>query len=172
MIIRAATEHDILGIVGVGRQSFTGAFGHLFPADVLARYLANTYSVPKITASLAQPNNVYFVAESSAGVVGFLKLKRDCPHRLVPEIAPIQLQKIYILPGCTDAGIGSQLMQVGEQTIRSSPSRCAWLMMYEGNHRAAAFYRRFGYSAIGQDTHDFEQIRVNFIVMQKDYRTT
>jgi len=85
MKVRDATDHDVEEIVRVGRASFAWAFAHLFTPDVLARYLAATYSTEKISASLSRSDNVYFMAESQGDVVGFLKLKRNCPHHLIED---------------------------------------------------------------------------------------
>jgi ribosomal protein S18 acetylase RimI-like enzyme len=171
MNIRKATNRDIEGIVLVGRKSFTRAFAHLFPSDVLERYLDQTYSPEKITASLSKSDNIYAVAETQDGIVGFLKLKLNCPQDLIQDAHQIQLQKIYVLPQSADAGVGSKLMQTAEQKIFSEAPDCAWLMVYENNCRAISFYERFGYVIIGKAHHDFEQIRVNFAVMKKNYRT-
>lgn len=43
------------------------------------------------------------------------------------------------------------------------------LVVYEGNHHAISFHQRFGYVCYGRDFHDFEHIRVDFTVMNKDY---
>jgi ribosomal protein S18 acetylase RimI-like enzyme len=171
MKIRDATNGDIEGIVLVGRKSFIWAFAHLFPSDVLERYLDKTYSTEKITASLSKPNNIYAVAETQEGIVGFLKLKLNCSHDLIQDAHQLQLQKIYVLPQSADAGIGSKLMLEAEKRILSEAPDCAWLMVYEKNHRAISFYKQFGYGIIGKAHHNFEHIRVSFAVMKKNYRT-
>lgn len=72
MKIRRGIAGDEKAISRVGRLSFSGAFGHLFPAEVLARYLDETYSEPKIASSLSKTGSVYLVAEVEDSVVGFL----------------------------------------------------------------------------------------------------
>jgi len=169
MEIRNATAGDEDAIAYVGRESFSWAFGHLFPTDVLSRYLDATYSDGKILSSLSKPDNVYFVAEVEDRVVGFLKLKQSCSHNLIQRADQVQVQKIYVLSDMAGSGIGSGLMRSGEEEIRAVAPVSAWLMVYEGNHRAVSFYEQFGYSSIGKDTHNFEDIRVTFTVMKKEY---
>lgn len=168
-MIRQATQSDAADIGRIGRESFTWAFAHLYTSDILARYLDETYSASKIAASLAQPDNLYFVAQSHNSVVGFMKLKLHCSHDLLQGERQLQLQKIYVQPDAAGSGIGSVLMHSGETTIQRHAPVSAWLMVYEGNHRVVSFYQRFGYHAIGKDSHDFENIRVRFTVMKKDY---
>jgi ribosomal protein S18 acetylase RimI-like enzyme len=169
MSVRSAKRGDEEAIAHIGRESFTWAFGQLFPADVLTRYLDATYSAGKILLSISKPNNVYFVSEAEDRIVGFLKLKRSCRHFLIRDSRQLQVQKIYVLPNAANMGIGSSLMRLGEESVRALAPISAWLMVYEGNHRAVSFYERLGYCPIGRDNHDFEAIRVGFTVMKKDY---
>ena len=92
-------------------------------------------------------------------------------RRLIRFANQVQLQKIYVLPAFANSGIGSGLMRSAEAQIHGSPFVSAWLMVHEENRRAVAFYERFGYRVIGRDTHDFEDVRVPFCVMEKTYVT-
>ena len=165
--IRKAQDNDAKAIIQIGRISFTYAFGHLFNRDILGRYLDATYSFKKIHSSLSKPNNIYFIGEIDDVIVGFLKLKRNCPHHLIQDSYQWQVQKIYVFPDCASKGVGSELMKTGERTIAVDMPGIAWLMVYGKNKGAISFYQRFGYIFIGKDYHDFEHIRVGFNVMKK-----
>ncbi len=166
-IIREANLTDHKDIAEVGRKSFKWAFEELFPSDVLVRYLDNTYTEDKITKSLLNKENSYFVAESNRSLVGFLKLKYSCSHNLSSFENQLQLQKIYILPDQANSGLGSKLMKFSEKKIAKISPVLVWLQVYEGNDRAKSFYRRFGYTPIGKDEHLFEEIRIKYTVMSK-----
>lgn len=112
MSVRSAKRGDEEAITHIGRESFTWAFGHLFPADVLTRYLDATYSAGKILSSISNPNNVYFVSEAEDRVVGFLKLKRSCRHFLIRDSRQLQVQKIYVCE-CRQHGYRFELDAIG-----------------------------------------------------------
>jgi ribosomal protein S18 acetylase RimI-like enzyme len=169
MRIRRGVAGDEEAICCIGRESFSSAFGQLYPPDVLDRYLDDKYSASKIASSLSKSGNFYFVAEVDHEIFGFIKLKRSSHHRLIHRDCQIQIQKIYVLPKFTNSGLGSSLMRSAEAEIGETPSVSAWLMVYEGNRRALCFYERFGYRVIGRDTYDFEDVRVQFSVMEKTY---
>jgi diamine N-acetyltransferase len=167
MEIRRGVAGDEKAISRIGRESFSWAFGHLYPTDVLERYLDDTYSARKLALSLSKPSNLYFVAEVEDGLVGFLKLKRFCNHPLIRCAGQVQVQKLYVLPESANLGVGSSLMRSAEAEISALLPVSAWLMVYVENRRARCFYERFGYEIIGSDTHDFEDVRVSFSVMKK-----
>jgi ribosomal protein S18 acetylase RimI-like enzyme len=167
-IVRPAAAADAPAIAAVGGRSFTWAFGHLFTPEVLGRYLAQTYSVAKIRSSQSKPEHLYYVAEAEGTILGFLKLKRNCPHPALTG-RQWQLQKLYVEPDRTRHGIGLVLMAEGERAWGAEGAACTWLLVYAGNERAHAFYRRFGFLPAGSEVHDFEHIRVEFRLLVKRY---
>lgn len=169
IMIRRGVAGDARGISRTGRESFSRAFGHLYPLDVLERYLDDTYSEQKIVSSFSNSRNVFIVADVDDEVVGFLKLKLACHHQLIHGECQVQVQKIYVLPNFANSGLGSCLMRSADAEIGGILSVAAWLMVYEENRRAVCFYERFGYRVIGRDTYGFEGIRVPFTVMEKNY---
>ena len=148
--------------------SFTWAFGHLYQEGTLARYLEATYSHAKIARSLAKPTNTYFVAEVDGRVLGFLKLKEDCPNASITGPGtPWQTQKLYVDPGTLRSGIGRQLMRAGEEWMRMRGAGSTWLVVYRGNDPAIRFYETLGFQQVGVEFHDFEELRVEFRLMGK-----
>ncbi|WP_291271494.1 GNAT family N-acetyltransferase [Geothrix sp.] len=167
-LIRPARPEDGTAIASVGRESFTWAFGHLYEAGTLARYLEATYSPAKIARSLAKPSNTYFVAEVEGRVLGFLKLKEACPHpSATGPGTPWQTQKLYVDPGTLRSGLGRQLMLAGEAWMRTRGAGSTWLVVYQGNASAIRFYESLGFRQVGVEFHDFEQLRVEFKLMEK-----
>lgn len=166
MRIRKAHPADAPVIAQIGAVSFSQSFGHLYPEDVLKRYLQRTYASEKIRYSLTKENNMYFVAEENGAVVGFLKLKKNSKHNMIKDRKQIQLQKIYLLPERTGLGAGTLLMEFTKKLMDEFLPVTLWLMVYENNKGAITFYQRLGYETIGYAGYDFENIHVNFNVMK------
>jgi ribosomal protein S18 acetylase RimI-like enzyme len=167
-LIRPALFEDAPAIASVGRASFTWAFGHLYQEATLARYLEATYSTAKIARSLAKPTNTYLVAEVGGRVLGFLKLKGDCPHpSLTTPGTAWQTQKLYVDPGALRSGLGRRLMQAGEERMRTQGVGSTWLVVYQGNDSAICFYESLGFKQVGVESHDFEELRVEFKLMER-----
>ena len=162
ILVRPALPDDAAAIARIGRESFTWAFGHLYPQDVLDRYLANTYGVSKIAGSLAKPGNVYLVAEGEAGLQGFLKLKAG-PGGVW------QTQKLYVDPSAIQGGFGKRLMLAGLELMRGRGAVSTWLEVYTENERALRFYGGLGFVETGRTEHDFETVHVVFKRLERRF---
>lgn len=154
-LIRPALPADAAAIAAVGSRSFVWAFGHLFPEDVLGRYLERTYSVAKLASSLAKPGNTFFVAERDGALQGFLKLKAE-PGNVW------QTQKLYVEPEVVQAGLGKALMAAGLDLMRARGAESTWLLVYRENARAHRFYLAHGFQEAGLETHAIEGIEVEY----------
>lgn len=164
--VRRADGADAEAIAIVGRRAFSTAFSHLFPASVLKRYLEAEYSAGALRRSLAMDGHHYWVAEHDR-VSGFIKLRDNRPHPRLHHARPWQIEKLYVEPGKSGCGCGSSLLATGEAFMRDNDCDCAWLLVYEGNHRAGEFYRRRGYTEGGKDSIDVEDVRVPFKLLLK-----
>jgi ribosomal protein S18 acetylase RimI-like enzyme len=80
-----------------------------------------------------------------------------------------QLQKLYIDPDRLRSGLGLALMTAGEQAMQAEGVELVWLLVYAGNERAQAFYRRFDYRPAASEAHDFEHIQVEFKLLVKRF---
>jgi ribosomal protein S18 acetylase RimI-like enzyme len=166
MKVRPATAEDSIAIAAVGRLAFSAAFSDLFPDDVLERYLESEYSAGALRRSLAMDGNHYWVAERDS-VFGFIKLRANYPHPQLRYLRQWQIDKLYVDPGESGRGCGTRLLATGEEYLRTKAGDCVWLLVYQGNHRAMAFYRRRGYAEGGTDFIAVEDVKIPFKLLLK-----
>jgi ribosomal protein S18 acetylase RimI-like enzyme len=147
---RPAATSDVPALAKLGRSSFVDAFGHLYSADNLDRFLEQAYSPGLIEAELANPVRLYRVAERDGQLVGYCKigfevtLDHDAKGRRVME-----LKQLYLLGGETGSGIGTALMAWALDEARTRGFDDVILSVWSGNHRAQRFYARYGFEKIG-----------------------
>ena len=152
--IRVANTSDATSIALLGNATFKETFGHLFhDREDLRIYLEQTFSMEKITKSLAKSNNIYWLALADQIPVGYAKLKINSPSDYIPADRVAQLQKIYILKQYHALKIGRQLQDNLLSRTKKEGYSKIWLSVLATNHKAIAFYRRSGFKAIGE--HDF-----------------
>ncbi|NBI65687.1 GNAT family N-acetyltransferase [Pseudoflavonifractor sp. 60] len=83
----------------------------------------------------ALPQAEVYVWEEEGRVLGFLGLVED------------YIAGIFVRPGCQSAGVGKQLLDRAKE-VREQLT----LHVYRKNTRAAAFYRREGFSPLSEQT--------------------
>lgn len=153
LILRAATEADIPALSQLATDSFIAKFGHLYSAENLNAFLAESLSEAAIAAELANPARLYRLAEADGRLVGYCKLGLTCGF---PEHARganvMELKQLYTDPNATGMGIGGALMDwaMGEFAARKADE--VQISVYAFNDGAHRFYRRYGFDKVADIT--------------------
>jgi ribosomal protein S18 acetylase RimI-like enzyme len=171
--IRQGAPSDAPTLALLGRITFRETFGDLFrdhPSDLRA-YLDATFATAKIAQSLDKPVNRYWLAGVDGLPVGYAKLKHPSPPPGQPHVDAAQLQKIYVLQDFVAHRIGLALMRA---VLAATEDRAPllWLGVLRENGRAIGFYRRNGFSAIGDDTYAIGAQRFHFHLMARSEPAT
>ncbi len=147
MIYRTPTEADASTLSELGVSSFTDTFGHLYSAENLNLFLAQTHSVPVVTQELLSPMRRYRVAEESGRMIGYCKLGLD--HTLpldLPGRTVIELKQLYMRSSHFGSGVADNLMEWAIDSARNQNMDDIVLSVYSDNPRAQRFYQRYGFA--------------------------
>ena len=164
--IRRAIPEDAKLVALLGRITFRETFGHLFldRRDELRAYLDTTFDVGKIGRSVCKPENAYWLAFVAGLPVGYAKLKHPSAPTDQGDQNAVQLQKIYILKEFLGQRLGAELLShVLLEAKRRAP--LLWLDVLRENERAITFYKKHGFSAIGEQTYNIGSQRFLFHLM-------
>jgi ribosomal protein S18 acetylase RimI-like enzyme len=150
----------------LGARTFSDTFLADNRPEDIAAFLAATYSPSKQAAELADPPNIFLVAELASPAshhaphsppplaVGFAKLRRGTAPSCVAGEAPIQIDRLYVTRAYLGRGIGEALMRRCFEEASAASHDTLWLGVWERNTRALAFYRRWGFRVVG--AHSFQ----------------
>lgn len=150
LTIRRAVAADAAALAVFGAQSFTAAFGHTYTPDNLAAFLAARFTPERQHAEIADPDALMLVACGGTFVGGYLYA---APADLPIEIADpgaVQINRVYVHPDHHGGGAARSLMDESLAWARARGAREAYLTVAPDNHRAIAFYRRYGFEIIGR----------------------
>lgn len=144
---RNASEADLPAIDRVFRTGFRDTFGHLYCREDLDSFLAQ-FSPQAWLAEHRDPRYAFRIAESPEGAAAFVKLG---PLSLPVEPAgpALELRQLYVLGPWQGTGIARELMDWALAEARGRAIAELYLTVYTDNHRARAFYRRYGFEEVG-----------------------
>lgn len=144
---RNATAADAGLMARIGPESFTETFGHLYTPENLAAFLVN-HSEANWCGELADPRFAVRIAEEDGAAIGFAKLG---PPSLPFEVEgpTAELRQLYVLKPWQGAGVASALMAWVLDEARRRGAAQLFLSVFIDNHRARAFYARYGFEAVG-----------------------
>ncbi|WP_411081019.1 GNAT family N-acetyltransferase [Streptomyces sp. cmx-18-6] len=146
MQIRQAEPEDAPAVAGVYVRSWQAGFAGL----VQQRYLdamdpSHEESGWKSRIAGARwPSTGVLVAESEAGIVGFVSFG---PYEGDPAVA--EIGTLYAMPEVWGAGIGKRLMAAAVTALGQADYAHVVLWVLEGNERARRFYEAAGWHPDG-----------------------
>ena len=150
--LRPACPIDALPLAELASRTFQETFEGLYPEEDLQAFLASAYGENHQARELGDPAWRTFVLEAQGRLLGFAQLVLDCPLAgKVPDGAA-ELRRIYVLREALGQGLGARLLERVLEAAKAEGAPALWLGVWEHNDRAQAFYRKYGFSRVGEHT--------------------
>ena len=150
--IRTATAADAELIADISRETFYESFAGYNTEANMDKFLTEQFSKEKLMAEAGESGNIFLLAYADNKPAGYLFLKEGTDTALQSTNA-LEISRIYSRTSFIGKGIGKALMQAAIERAISMNKDCIWLGVWENNHRAIAFYTKFGFSKFSE--HDF-----------------
>ncbi len=151
--ITLATDADVGNLTLFASGAFTETFGHIYHPDDLALFLAGWNPPERLRAQIADPAWDIALAHDDAGAIaGFIKmgpLDFDLPADQ-PRDDATELHQLYVGEAAKGKGVAAALMDWGLDWARQRGA-ILYLSVFTENHRAQAFYRRYGFVDVGRN---------------------
>lgn len=148
--IRRAGPGDAQALSTLAARTFTETFGHLYPPQDLAGFLAEHYAVERQRAILSHPDYAVWLLEAGGEAVGHAAAGPcGLPHA---DAAPGdgELKRLYLVRGWQNGGHGGRLMQAALDWLLRDGPRPLWVGVWSENLGAQRFYARHGFARVGE----------------------
>lgn len=131
-----------------------------------ANFITSKFDPERITRAINTCDEQFLVAYCNDNPIGIAEVIYDavCPlrKRVIPELG-----KLYVLERFFGKGVGHQLMNMVESTLRGRGFKELYLEVYKENPRAIFFYERQGFDKIGEVDFPLEDHVYRNFVMSK-----
>lgn len=164
--IRRARPSDAEVLAELGAQTFAETFAAENTPEDMSAYLAQAFTPARLADELADPKATFLLAFVEGEPAGYAKLYRGEPPPSVKDESTVELARLYVAQKWLGLGVGRDLMQrcVGE--ARGSGAGVMWLGVWERNLRAQAFYRKWGFTPVGEQVFRLGADEQTDLVMQ------
>jgi diamine N-acetyltransferase len=169
--IRSANIADANLLAELGKRTFHETFSPDNTREDMDAYLTSSFNPTQQTAELADPASTFMIAEVSGSAAGYAKLRAGEPATGIEGAKPIELVRLYVLREWLGQGVGEVLMRACLDEARSAGYETIWLGVWERNARAQAFYRKWGFRAVGEHVFQLGSDAQRDIVMEKSIAT-
>jgi ribosomal protein S18 acetylase RimI-like enzyme len=157
VLYRAAAPTDAPALASFAAATFVETFGHLYPPEDLADYLAASYGAEIQAEELSDPHVRYALALRGGVIVGYA-MWGPVELKVADAERARELYRLYVDATVKGAGVAQALMRGVLEAVKSAGAEALLLSVWENNHRAQAFYQRYGFEQIGE--HNFMVGRV------------
>jgi ribosomal protein S18 acetylase RimI-like enzyme len=158
LAIRRAVPADAQALSKLAARTFTETFGHLYPPEDLAFFLADAYPPDRQAVILERPDYAVWLLEDEGVAVGHAAAGPcGLPHADVGA-GDGELKRLYVLASHQGGGWGSRLFEEAERWLLRERPRTLWIGVWSENHGAQRFYARHGFERVG--TYEFPVGRV------------
>ena len=144
---RDLTADDAAALADLHRRSFVETFAHLYRPEDLQAFLEQLSEEGFRKELLDGEHRIRF-AEAGGVPIAFVKLG---PITLPVEPArpALEFRQLYVLKAWQGAGVAQALSEWAIGQARRLGAEELYLSVFTENHRAKAFYRRYGFTYVG-----------------------
>lgn len=154
LTVRRGKADDAGLLAELGARTFSDTFAADNAPEDMASYLASAFNPEQQAAELADPQCLFQIAETDGVPVGYAMLRSGSALDSVTGDEPIELVRLYVSRESLGSGVGAALMRACIGEAKQKGHKTLWLGVWEHNHRAQAFYRRWNFHEVG--THVFQ----------------
>jgi diamine N-acetyltransferase len=142
---------DATAVAQLAASTFTETFGHLYPAEDLAEYLARVCTTNAYGNVIANPEAAIFIAVANGGPpVGFVFVA-DCKlpvENLEPSSG--EIRQLYVLSTHQNQRLGAKLMDAALTWLAEQQRSPLYIGVWSENFGAHRFYERYGFRKVGE----------------------
>lgn len=162
--LRRADIDDAATLSALAAHTFTETFGHLYPPEDLAAFLAEAYAIDRQRTILAHPGYAVWLLEHEGRTIGHAAAGPcGLPHPQV-ERGDGEIKRLYLVRDYQGDGNGTRMMTAAMDWLLRDGPRTLWVGVWSENVGAQRFYARHGFGKVGEylfpvgNTHDREFI--------------
>lgn len=145
LVVRRGKAEDAVLLAELGARTFAETFAVDNTPEDMAAYLASSFSPAQQAAELADPQCLFQIAENNGVAVGYAMLRSGSALDSVTGDNPIELVRLYVSQESLGSGVGAALLQACIGEAKQGGFETLWLGVWEHNHRAQAFYRKWNF---------------------------
>lgn len=151
-MIRPANSADAASLAALAERTFRETFGADNSEENINLHCSRKFSADIQGGEISDPQLTTLLAEVAGELVGFAQLRLAPAAACVRGDRPAELHRFYVASAWHGRGVASELMRAVHAAAARAGSDCIWLGVWERNPRAIAFYRKCGFSVVGDHT--------------------
>ncbi|ORX87930.1 acetyltransferase [Anaeromyces robustus] len=168
--IKPCTLEDIPTLVDVSCRTFAETFDNDNTPEDMELYLEKNFSATQLTKEFENKESQFVLAFIDGKCAAYMKInvgeaqtEKDYPNSL-------EIQRIYVLKEFKGKHVGTELIKYAlDYGKKQNNLEYAWLGVWEHNHPAIGFYKKFGFTQFGSHVFVLGTDRQTDILMKRSF---
>ena len=148
--IRPAVAADASALAELQEATFRATFGASNSTENMDLHCRLSYGEHIQREELEDPALHILVAEHEGRLAAFAQLRMGHAPGCIAAARPGEIQRLYVAGDWHGKGLAQALMDACTETLQSQDADAVWLGVWEHNPRAIAFYRKCGFTEVGE----------------------
>jgi ribosomal protein S18 acetylase RimI-like enzyme len=169
--IRRATPADAERLADLAARTFYDSFAVDNRPEDMAVHTARSYSPAIQVAEINDPAVRTLLVKNAAEAIAYTQLRFRHPNKPTPACVtgpnPCEIWRFYIDRPWIGRGVAQRLMSAALDEAKSLGAQTLWLGVWEKNPRAIAFYRKCGFTHVGEHSFLFADDMQTDLVMAR-----
>lgn len=147
--VRQANSSDAAPLAEIAERTFRETFAGDNSEENINLHCAQNFNAEVQGGEISDRQLITLLAEAAGELVGFAQLRLEHAAACVSDDRPSELHRIYVSSEWHGRGVANELMRAVYTAAARAGSDCIWLGVWEQNLEAIAFYRKCGFSVVG-----------------------
>ena len=148
--LRPATLSDAHALAALAERTFRDTFATQNSPQNMDAHCRTHYGEALQSAEIASTDHVTLVVEAGGVLLAYAQLRWGTAPACVSGAQAGEIRRFYVDAPWLGKGISHALMQACLEAVQERGSTTAWLGVWEHNPRAIAFYRKWGFTPVGE----------------------
>ncbi len=148
--IKIAGAEDAPLVVELSRRTFYDAFARHNTEENMRIFMEEQFARDKQLAEVGAPGRIFLLAYADDEPVGYASMREVEPPQELQSKQAIEIVQLYSEQKMIGKGVGAALMKACLDLARQRGKDWVWLGVWEHNHRAIAFYQKWGFERFGE----------------------
>lgn len=142
--IRRVDVLEVEELRQISITTFTETFAKNNSEANMQQYLNDALSVEKLAHELSQTDSEFYFVLVDNHIAGYLKVNFGAQQTELHNLDAVEIERIYVLQQYHGKQVGQQLFNRAISVACQRNAPYLWLGVWEENHRAIAFYKKYG----------------------------
>lgn len=148
--VRALGPDEAAALSAFAERLFRETYSGDYAASDIDDYVAHSFGAERQAAELTEPGGCVLVVEDAHdGLLGFAHVRESAPPPALAGRFVVEIARFYVDRRWHGLGIARLLMAACVAEARSRSAEALWLLVYQDNGRAVAFYEKSGFERAG-----------------------